>query len=204
MCERSDKLIAWLDRELPQQEAADLQQHLDACADCRRCLAAYQQLDKTIVEYCDAKLESPSHHALPFWASAVSAAAAIAVALLFLIHSNPDRRPVLTVAPATTSAANVSAPRESAQPRAAMLHKEMPTRKPRTITPAPAPDAVRPQPAQPAHVQNVSWIPAEPAVQIAIPADAMFAPGAVPQGVSFTADLTIAADGSARELRLRP
>jgi hypothetical protein len=44
----------------------------------------------------------------------------------------------------------------------------------------------------------------EPAVEIAIPADAIFPPGAVPEGVGFTADVTIAPDGSARQVRLRP
>ena len=49
-----------------------------------------------------------------------------------------------------------------------------------------------------------SWTPAEPAIQIAIPAAAMFPPGAVPDGLTFIADVTIAADGSAQRLRLRP
>jgi hypothetical protein len=41
-------------------------------------------------------------------------------------------------------------------------------------------------------------------IQIAIPADEMFPPGAVPEGMHFVADVTIAADGSAEQLRLRP
>jgi hypothetical protein len=52
--------------------------------------------------------------------------------------------------------------------------------------------------------QGVGPIPAEPAVEIAISADAMFAPGAVPPGISFTAELTIAADGTAERLGLHP
>jgi hypothetical protein len=46
--------------------------------------------------------------------------------------------------------------------------------------------------------------PEETAIQIAIPADEMFPPGAVPEGMHFVADLTIAADGSAERLRLSP
>lgn len=57
--------------------------------------------------------------------------------------------------------------------------------------------------AAPALIQNVSSLPAEPAIQIAVPAEAMFPPGAVPEGVNFIADLTIAADGS-EQVRLRP
>jgi hypothetical protein len=52
--------------------------------------------------------------------------------------------------------------------------------------------------------QNSYTLPDEPVIQIAIPADEMFPPGAVPEGMHFVADLTIAADGSAERLRLRP
>jgi hypothetical protein len=44
----------------------------------------------------------------------------------------------------------------------------------------------------------------QPAIEIAFPADEMFAPGAVPDGIQFVADVTIAPDGSAERLRLRP
>jgi hypothetical protein len=40
-------------------------------------------------------------------------------------------------------------------------------------------------------------------VEIAIPADAIFPPGAVPEGFSFAADVTIAPDGSAQQIGLR-
>jgi hypothetical protein len=46
--------------------------------------------------------------------------------------------------------------------------------------------------------------PPEPAVEIAIPGDAMFPPGAVPEGMNFIADVTLAPDGSTERLRLRP
>jgi hypothetical protein len=55
-----------------------------------------------------------------------------------------------------------------------------------------------------AEVQPANWVVDEPSVQIAIPAAAMFPPGAVPEGVSFVADLSIGADGSARQVRLQP
>jgi hypothetical protein len=41
-------------------------------------------------------------------------------------------------------------------------------------------------------------------VQIAIPAEAMFPPGAMPEGMSFIAEVSIGADGSVERLRLRP
>jgi len=45
--------------------------------------------------------------------------------------------------------------------------------------------------------------PMDAAIQIAIPAEAMFPPGAVPNGISFIADLRIAPDGSVKQVRLR-
>jgi hypothetical protein len=53
-------------------------------------------------------------------------------------------------------------------------------------------------------VQSAELLPTEPAIEIAIPSDAMFPPGAVPEGVSFVADVTLGADGSAERLRLQP
>jgi hypothetical protein len=50
----------------------------------------------------------------------------------------------------------------------------------------------------------VNWAPSAPAIQIAFPAEAIFPPGAVPQGFDFVADVSIAADGSAQQLNLRP
>src|SRR5262249_61738176 len=67
----------------------------------------------------------------------------------------------------------------------------------RRIVPAERPHA-------PAPVTSARWLPAEPAVQITLPAETMFAPGAVPQGVSFNAELVLAADGSAQRIRLHP
>jgi hypothetical protein len=51
---------------------------------------------------------------------------------------------------------------------------------------------------------SASWTPTEPAIQIIIPAEAMFPPGAVPEGINFIAELDIASDGSAQGLRLQP
>ena len=185
MCDLSDKLIAWLDQELPSHEAAGLQQHVGGCQECRGCLAVYKEIDETINEYCDARIEPPARRALPRRMPVLTAAAAV-VALLFLlprtnIEQHPPQIQVTVNAPAIVPEA------------------------PRTVVPTPLRKSThRRHVAAPAQIQNASWIPAQPAVQIAIPAEAMFAPGAVPQGVSFSADLTIASDGSAQRLRLRP
>jgi hypothetical protein len=46
--------------------------------------------------------------------------------------------------------------------------------------------------------------PAESAIEIAIPAEALFPPGAAPQGIAFVADLRIAPDGLPLGLHLEP
>src|SRR5712692_7286944 len=69
-----------------------------------------------------------------------------------------------------------------------------------------SPVAVRKVPrrriGKPAQVQNATE--QLPEIQIAIPAEALFPPGAVPEGFQFMADVSIGADGSAQSLRLRP
>ena len=185
MCDLSDKLIAWLDHELPPHEAAGLQQHLEACEECRRCLTAYKEVGEAIQEYCDSRIESPARRVLPRWMPVLTAAAAVVALLFFLPRTNIEQHPP--------------------QIRVAVNAPAVVPEVPRTVVPTPIrKPAHRRHVAAPAQIQNTSWIPAEPAVQIGIPAEAMFAPGAVPQGVSFSADLTIAADGSAQRLRLRP
>jgi len=74
--------------------------------------------------------------------------------------------------------------------------------------PTPPVNAKRPRRVTPKLVrtQASNWlqVPAQPAVEVAIPADSMFPPGAVPEGINFIADVNFAPDGSARQMRLRP
>jgi hypothetical protein len=218
MCDLSAKLIAWLDHELPPHEAADLAQHLEACAECRGCLQAYSQVSKAIDAHCDAAMEAQAQREpLPRWVPVLFVAAAAAALLLLFPHDRVERRPPqASVAVAAASPNNAATATLAAAQRgkpvvahpfrgevrdlasttekasAAILTKK-PVHRPHVVAPIALVQA-----------QNANWMPAEPAIQIAIPADAMFAPGAVPQGVSFTAELSIAADGSAQQLRLRP
>jgi hypothetical protein len=55
----------------------------------------------------------------------------------------------------------------------------------------------------PAQTPNSNWVSAKPPIRIAIPVEAMFPPGAVPEGITFIADLSIAPDGSVQGLRLQ-
>ena len=187
MCNLSDKLIAWLDHELPPHEAAGLQQHVEACEECRRCLATYKELDRAIHAYCDAAIQPSRRPILPRLTPVLSVAAAAVALLLLFPHPRVDRHPPQIEATGEPPAALENAHSQTV-PVPVMKHGHRR-------------HAVAPAQSQ---ATNAKWVPAEPSIQIAIPVEAMFAPGAVPQGVTFTAELSIAADGSAQQLRLRP
>lgn len=190
MCDYCEKLIAWLDRELPADEAAEVQHHIRGCAECRERLAKYRQVSNTLTEYCVAlattETQRSSRRLLPVLAG-VAAAVVLAALGISLVRTGLESHPpapALAVQPVS-------------QPR---------------VTPTAAPEAVgaRHKPAQRQHAvrprlpETQNWMPPAPAIQVAIPAGAVFPPGAVPEGVSFTADVSIGPDGSAQQIRFRP
>ena len=178
MCELTERLIAWLDHELPENEARDLDRHIQACAECRSRLDTYREVDRVFDAYCDNAMVSGARRKVPRWVPVLSGVAAAALLLLFP-RGHVERLPFL--APAASSPIVLQEPPPVISKRVYRRHA-----------------------VAPVQVRNASWVPPAPTIQIAIPAEAMFAPGAVPQGVSFTAELSIAADGSAQQLRLRP
>jgi putative zinc finger protein len=198
MCEFSGKLNAWLDRELPPEEAADLDRHVEGCAECRARVDAYKRVSSQIDAYCDEALVSGARPRTNLW-TAAAAAAGVAATLgaLFLVWPKPRLQ-----TPAFPS-------RQQAAPVSANLAEGT------VVAPAPPIQRVsRPQAARSAQVQKVDtaqaenqspyFIPEQPVIHIAIPADEMFPPGALPQGMHFVADVTLASDGSAEGMRLRP
>ena len=175
MCEFSDKLIAWLDQELPPDEAASVERHLQACAECRRRVSTYEQVSSAFATYCDR--EAPAKPRRNVLAPAgIGAALAASVALWFVLQRPPVAQ--LTVhspaAPAVPAFALIKTP-----PAHHRVHRR-------------------------AVPETVQWRPAAPAVEIAIPADAMFPPGAVPAGFSYVTEVSFAADGSPQALRVWP
>jgi hypothetical protein len=228
MCEFSGRLIAWMDGELPERDAAgvphEVGRHLKGCTECREHLAAYRQASRAFEAYCDAVAAAETRRGLPRWvsiacgAAAIAAAAAIAV-LLMLPRGRVAQVPARGPAPnrpvgAAEEPSVVAAPQATRQPAAAVeaarstaeavrkVHRRstMPPARVQNVNAAP----LRQQFPDAAQIQNVTALAAEPPIEFAIPADAMFPPGAVPEGMSFTADLTITADGSAQRLGLRP
>jgi hypothetical protein len=189
MCEFSGKLTAWLDHELPADDAAGVTGHVEFCVECRGRVEAYRDVTNAFDQYCDAYCDTvmgvrtrrrPRRRVLRFWEAAALAAAAVA-ALFFLaarahVQLSPAHAPT-----AVGSTPTASRPIETAN----------------AVRPPLATDA-------PAEQTEQGALASEPALEIAIPADAILPPGAVPEGVSFDADVTIAPDGSAQQINLTP
>ena len=190
MCDYCGKLIAWLDRELPADEAVEVQLHLRGCVECRERLAKYQQVSNTLNEYCVAvastETQRSSRRLVPVFAAVAAAVfvATLGISLARTYLPSLPPAPVLAVQP-------VWPPR---------------------VTPSPAPQMVAAtnKPLQREHVVRPmlldaqNWMPPAPAIQVTIPADAVFPPGAVPEGVNFTAVVSVGPDGSALQVRFRP
>jgi anti-sigma factor RsiW len=198
MCDFSVKLIAWLDRELSAEETAEVERHLAGCSECRSDVDAYKRVSIEFDAYCDEAITLSARRGMPRWVPAVTAAGAVAALLvLFLtLPRTPGKSPAFHV-PETAAAASpvVVAKVSPARVRPVQkVHRQH----------AAAPAQNQNENSALAQNQNAYYLPDEPVIQIAIPADEMFPPGAVPEGMRFVADVTIAADGSAERLRLRP
>ncbi|HEY1866164.1 MAG TPA: zf-HC2 domain-containing protein [Candidatus Acidoferrales bacterium] len=226
----SSKLIAWLDGELPPDEAARVEQHVRACAECRSRVDAYDQVSSAFTAYCDAAVavdasprpiatqrakETPPPETHQRWVPILLGAAAAVIILLLAFpraRVEPPATPPQAAAAVGSQSVFESTPpvppqsRSAAADRAAANSAAKTVRKPHAAPPAQTPPQVpahAPAP-RPSQIRDAAWQPAEPAIEIAIPAEAMFPPGAVPEGFNFTADLSIAPDGSASRIRLQP
>ena len=159
MCEYSGRLIAWLDRELPEEEATNVGRHVGQCAECRKAVSEYEDVSRAFLACYEASgdVVEPNRKVLLWTLSGVAAAAAMVAVVLL------------------------------AQPPVEKLSFHPPS-------PAPAPMmTVR----APAHVRHRTvaasvhrrWFADEPVVEVALPADALFPPGAVPPGFNYIADV---------------
>ena len=230
------QLIAWLDHELPEAEAAVVEEHIRGCDECRRQVDAYERVSGGFSLYCEA-LEAASaaapasrgsraHSSVLRWVPVLAGTAAVAGVLFITLSvaffvGFPGPRIEHSAAPVqttTVSAAIASGPasRVAGSPispsvdpavrvsanRAGVVRANAAGRTVR----APQAEArgFQNHAVQNRAFRNNDWQFVQPAIQIAIPAEAMFPPGAVPDGVNFTADLTISTDGSTQGLVLEP
>jgi hypothetical protein len=192
MCDFPGKLTAWLDHELPEGEAAEMRRHVQGCAECRSRANAYEQVSKSVSAYCDETLAAHEGPGTLRWTLALAAAAVVVVALLLSL-------PRTGIEQSATSK-TVGTPPMFRDASTASISPA------NAVGTAQAPDKRihRRRAARPAQRESTNWASAEPSIQIAIPAEAMFPPGAVPEGINFVAELSIAPDGSAQRLRLQP
>jgi hypothetical protein len=212
MCDFSGKLIAWMDGELADSEAAPVEGHIETCAECRNRLSTYRQMSSAFVAYCEVAAKAQSvprpQRWLPRWMFAAAGAAAAVALLLPLVPRHgakstaPDKGNLVAGASAgrLLAAAGVHSRVAPLAERAA----QNPGHLHRTIREARSAADVIEHPAESVPTESAASLPSEPAIQIAIPSDAIFPAGAVPEGVNFVADVTLAADGTAEGLRLQP
>jgi hypothetical protein len=183
MCEFSSKLIAWLDNELPEAAAAAMDQHLRACRECREQADAFREVSHAFAVYARAVPPVPARSPSS-WLLVPSAIAAAALAVFLLLPGRlPNTKPVIQARAEAQSPPPVIVPGKAAEAVATVL---------------------RPHVRRRVQTQAAAWTAAEPTIQIMIPADALFPPGAFPEGVGFVADLRLATDGSPSGLALRP
>ena len=183
MCKFSSKLVAWLDSELPDAEATAMDLHVAGCRECREQADAFRGVSHAFAVYVRAV--APRTGRSPrrwLWVPAAIAAAVLAVFFIWPRRlpstlTNLQRR--AEAIPATTAAV----PLKAAVAVASVRHTRAPKRLQKQVS---------------------AWMPAEPTIQIIIPADALFPPGALPEGVGFVADLRLASNGAAGGLALRP
>lgn len=218
MCDFSGKLIAWMDGELTASEGAAVQEHLESCAACQNSVASYRRASDSFAAYCEAATASVAEARTRLRARGWgwAAAAAAAVALLFFVpkHVTKSRAPVeknvaanqstpgslvpalappalAPIAPASVGEVHSSAaPAAERGPRNVAAYPHRANRE-RILT---ASVPVRSE-ASPATA---------PAIEIAFSSDSIFPEGAMPAGVSYVAQVTLAADGTAEQIRLQP
>src|ERR1700746_3822697 len=98
MCEFQAKLIAFLDRELPSEEVAGVERHLEGGEECRNRLAGYELVNKTFDASCDAVMPAKTSRLIPHWVP-VLASAAVAAVVMFLAFPEKRMEPPLVLTP---------------------------------------------------------------------------------------------------------
>ena len=190
MCDFQGKLIAWLDRELPERETLEVQSHVRGCEECRSRIDAYKRVSREFDAYCDAAMSPKVRAKAPRWVrvlSGAAAAAAVAATLLLIFPRARVEKPRVVEAPAA-AVAPVVAPETTPASVEPVSVKRM---RPRHVV-------------TPVQARAADWQPPEPTIEIAIPAEAMYPPGAVPEGMSFIVDVRLSGDGSAQQISMRP
>jgi hypothetical protein len=200
MCDFSENLVAWLDGEVPPEEAERTRLHLESCLECRLRVDAYRRATLELVEFCNEQLALESPRVSYGWAAKISAAAAVAAVVALVIvtfGARFRRRPVALrepVSPAAAVSTGESLPLPAHGVERARRRQQV----------GAAPHRIQDASIRPDRHEKAYSPPYEPVIEISIPAEEMFPPGAVPPGMGFAGDVSISADGLPDRLRLRP
>ena len=183
MCNLSGKLVAWMDAELGENDAAEVERHIQNCGECRSRVGAYGEVSRLVVTYCEVQGAGAAPRKLPRWVPVLAGTAAAAAVLLFILRPAPVRQvPVVAQAAKPAPAPVVGTGSAPGKAKAKTVHRRHGNVAERNV--------------------NAGWAFADPDIQISIPAEAMFLPGAAPEGAIFRANLSVASDGSVQGLRL--
>jgi len=203
MCEYSKRLIAWMDGELAENEAAEVEQHVRACPACGKCVSACEKICREFAAYYAAYTQTrpvARRQKIFGWAP-IAASVAIVAAMLLIAFMTRSAQRVQIIEQAASIPSTVErspiAAAVPASPPAAEDHYP-PYRQQKAIRVGQARRTTKPEST------NSQWAMIEPAIQIAIPAEAMFPPGAVPEGVSYIANVSLGPDGLVQGIRLQP
>ena len=185
MCEFEPKLIAWIDGELDENTTLEMQRHVQVCNVCSDKAAEFREVSKAFAAFCTATPIQRNRSRLRWMATTAAVLAAAAALILWMLPRPAGQLPLTPPKPAAPPAiAFQTFPASLPEPVRTIHHHNRVSA--RAEIPPPA-----------------VWT-SEPSIEIAIPGDAMFAPGAVPAGFSFAADMSLAGDGSPRALRVHP
>jgi putative zinc finger protein len=198
MCEHSGKLVAWMDGEISAAEASEIARHVAECAECRSCVAELRNVSGKFEEYCNAVLQACAPREASWRTPGILAAAAAIILALVVTHGRrPVAQPVLAPSETASVVSNAQPDRSAVESMSGGEKRDVQSRRKRRARAAAPLQARTPS-------QSERSAADEPALRIAIPADAIFAPGALPDGMIFVADLSIGADGRVEQLRLVP
>jgi hypothetical protein len=203
MCDFARKLIAWMDGELPEREAATIKEHCEVCEECRARLTSYRLVSDGFAAYRDTAIAvslAETRRETPRWVIKAAGVAATVALLLVLLpkHWAQPATPVKALFPTPAAVRTATSTQEVRSPGAPATEVSARHAKPAKTESSEHLLASR------LPVQSIESIPAGPSIEIAIPSDAMFPPGAIPEGMSFVANVTLGPDGSAERLGLRP
>ncbi|HEX8892723.1 MAG TPA: hypothetical protein VF783_05340, partial [Terriglobales bacterium] len=178
--------------------------HVRACPACGKCVSVCEEISREFAAYYAAITQTrpvTRRQKVSSWVPiAVSAAAVAAMLMIGFMTRSAKQVPTIQQAAAIPSIVETSPIRETAAPASqpAAEDHDPPYRQPKAIK------VGQPRRTTKLESTKAEWAMIEPAIQIAIPAEAMFPPGAVPEGLTYVTNVSLDPDGVMQGIRLQP